>query len=371
MTKNKNNRTGRLAAMLTLIAAATFAPGAAEAKLAGHNVILVHGFISTDLIQPPGDAEVLARRKVSDFWQANAEGYLNWSGAERIEGGIARLVFEQAKGYAAQGLCNNGCVLVTHSTGDLVARHFLQNQANWLRNAGYQPLNIIATIDYAGAGGGTDLADVAVAAANSEYVPEPLKWAAGAVLGLDLDVADYRELGVVIDLQTSAARAQSMAPNGIPRLRFSASGGDLNEIGMGQVRTITKTIIRGADDTVVPAHSSCGASAPDAIESCSGSVTYQGKRSATWGPRGLLYNHFPVLMAAGYDHFNIVQDEHHGLVTYVLNNFGAGLGVDFQTYTNTITRKWWELWKETGTWQYVKDSNAKSMTRLIYDTFNN
>lgn len=360
---------------ITAIAAAmivtVFAPTTATAQIAGHNVILVHGFVITDLVKPPTTAEVLSRRKVSPYWQDRAEGYLNWSGAERLEGGIARMVFEQAKGYAAQGLCNNGCVLVTHSTGDLVTRYFMQNQANWMRNAGLQPLKIIATIDYAGAGGGTDLADVAVAAANSEYVPEPLKWAAGAVLGLDLNVTDYKDLGVVIDLQTSVARSHAMASNGVPRLRVSANGGDLTEIGMGQVRTITKTMIRGADDTVVPAHSSCGASAPDAIESCSNIVNYAGKRNSVFGPRGLLYNHFPVLMAPGYDHFNIIKDEQHGLVTYVLNNFSAGLGVDFRTYTKTITRNWWEIWKEVGTWQYVKDSDTKSLTSLIYDTFNN
>lgn len=367
---NKKKTAGRLAATLALAAAAVLAPASALAKMAGHNVILVHGFVSSDIMKPPSDAEVFARRAVSDYWQARAEGYLNWSGAGRLEGDIARQVFEQAKGYAAQGLCNNGCVLVTHSTGDLVSRYFLQNQAHWMRSAGLAPLNIVATLDYAGAGGGTDLADVAVAAANSEYVPEPLKWAAGAMLGMDLDVTDYKELGVVIDLQTSVARSHAMAPNSIPRLRFSASGGNLAEVGMGQVRTITKTMIRGADDTVVPAHSSCGASAPDAIESCSGKLTYTGKRTTAIGPRGLLYNHFPVLMAAEYDHFNIVKDEHHGLVTYVLNNFAAGLAVDFQTYTQTVTRNWWELWKEAGTWQYVRDSGSRSMTSLIYDTFN-
>jgi len=267
-------------------------------------------------------------------------------------------------------LCNNGCVLVTHSTGDLVARYFMQNQAAWMRNAGLAPLKIVATLDYAGAGGGTDLADVAVAAANSEYVPVPMKWAAGAILGFDLDVTDYKDLGVVIDLQTSVARSHAMTPNSVPRLRFSVNGGDLNEIGMGQVRTVTKTIIRGADDTVVPAHSSCGASAPDAIESCSRSVDYNGKRTWAYGPGALLYNHFPILMAPGYDHFTVVKDENHGLVTYVLNNFTAGFRVDFVTYTKTVTRNWWELWKETGTWQYVRDSDTKSLSRLVYDTFN-
>ena len=66
---------------------------AALELIAGHNVFLVHGFIITDLAKPPTTAEVLSRRKMSTYWQDRAEGYLNWSGAERIEGGIARMVF--------------------------------------------------------------------------------------------------------------------------------------------------------------------------------------------------------------------------------------------------------------------------------------
>ena len=368
---NNNNKLLRSMGLAGLAVMGALASSFASAQLAGHNVILVHGLISDDLIQPPTKEEVLTRRKLSEFWQARAEGYLNWSAADRLEGGIAQIVYEQALEHARNGLCNQGCVLVTHSTGDLVARYFMQNQEAWLRSAGYAPLNIIATIDYAGAGGGTDLADLAVAAANSEYIPEPLKWAAGAILGMDLDVTDYAELGVVIDLTTSRARNHAMAPNGVPRLRFSVNGGDLLEPGMGQVRTITKTIIRGADDTVVPAHSSCGASAPDAIESCSSNIGYEGKREWEFGPRGLLHNHYPVLMAADYDHFSLTQDAHKGLVTYVLNNFNAGLNVDFNTYSRTVTRRWWEVWKETGTWNYVSNSDRLSMTRLIYDTFNN
>lgn len=355
--------------LATIFIWAALAP-AASAQLAGHNVLLMHGFIADDLIKPPSREEVLNRRRLSDFWQARAEGFLNWSGADRIEGGIAEVVYEQALAHARRGLCDQGCVLVTHSTGDLVARYYMENQEVWLRNAGYAPLKIIATIDYAGAGGGTDLADVAVAAANSEAIPDVMKWAAGAVIGMNLDVTDYDQLGVVLDLQTSAARNLATAPTATPRLRFSVNGGDLLELGMGQVRAITKTIIRGADDTVVPAHSSCGASAPDAIESCSAHVAYDGKREREFGPRGLLHNHYPVLMAGDYDHFDITQDQHRGLATFVFNDFNAGLKVDFNTFTRSVTRRWWQFWKETGTWQYVSGSDRQSLTRLIYNTFN-
>ena len=360
MNNNKSIARYMAAALVALLSLG--ASASVSAKLAGHNVILVHGLIITDLLKAPTKDEILSRRKVSDFWQSRAEGYLNWSAAERLEGGIAEMVFEQAKKLSAEGVCNNGCVLVTHSTGDLVSRYFLAHQEAWMRAAGYQPMNIVATIDFAGAGGGTDLADIAVAAANSEYVPLPMKLAAGAVLGLNLDITDYDQLGVVLDLTTSSARNHASWPNSIPRLRFSVSGGDLADP--------TKPLIRGADDTVVPAHSSCGASAPDAIQSCSSSIAYDGKRTWQFGPRGLWHNHFPVLMAADYDHFTLVSDQHQGRTTYVLNNFAAGLNVDFGTTTRTVTRRWWEVWKETGTWQYVAGSENTSFSRLIYQTLN-
>ena len=364
MDMNNKKSIVSIIASAGLMLTALITPTLASAQLAGHNVILVHGFVSEDLIKAPTREELLARRKMSEFWQARAEGYFNWSGAERLEGGIAELVFEQAKKYSAEGLCTNGCVLVTHSTGDLVGRYFLAHQEAWLTSAGYAPLNIVATIDFAGAGGGTDLADIAVAAANSDYVPLPMKLAAGAVIGMDLDVTDYKDLGVVLDLTTSGARNHANWPNTIPRLLFPVNGAD-------SVNAVTKPFIRGADDTVVPAHSSCGASAPDAIQSCSSSIAYDGKLSWQFGPRGLLPNHFPVLMADNYDHFSLVQDQHRGNTTYVLNNFSAGLTVDFQTNTRKVTRRWWEVWKETGTWQYVAGSDSKSFSRLIYQTLNN
>jgi hypothetical protein len=360
---NNKKRTISFAVFTCLALSTLLTSAAATAQIAGHNVILVHGLISTDLIKPPSREEVLARRKMSEFWQSRAEGYLNWSAADRLEGGIAEIVFEQAKRYSAEGLCTHGCVLVTHSTGDLVSRYFLAHQEAWLTSAGYTPLNIVATIDFAGAGGGTDLADIAVAAANSDYVPLPMKLAAGAVLGMNLDITDYKELGVVLDLTTSGARNHANWPNTIPRLRFSVSGGE-------GIYVATKPFIRGADDTVVPAHSSCGASAPDAIESCSSRISYDGKRTWQFGPRGLLPNHFPVLMASAYDHFNLVADQHKGDTTYVLNNFSAGLTVDFATRTHTVTRRWWEVWKESGTWQYVAGSDSNSFSRLIYQALN-
>jgi len=60
-------------------------------------------------------------------------------------------MYDQAVVMSQNGLCSNGCVIVTHSTGDLTTRYFLAHQEDWLAAAG-----ITAVLDFAGAGGGTE-----------------------------------------------------------------------------------------------------------------------------------------------------------------------------------------------------------------------
>ena len=349
-----------LLAMTVSVAATAALTSTAQAQIAGHNVLLVHGFQFGDLSSKPSDTEVYNRDLISDFWQQRAEGKLNWSSAERVEGRISEQIFEQAKAYSAQGLCTDGCVVVLHSTGDQVMRHFMANQESWMTSAGYEPLNIVATIDFGAAGGGTDFADLAVGAVSSSSVPQWIKDTIGFFLGLDLSTSDMSDLGVVQDLTYSGARSISMQPNDIPRLRFSGSGGNTNPL---------KILLSGHSDGVIPASSSCGASSPDAIESCSNSVGYSGKQTSKNGPDGLLYNHFPVLMSKHYDHGGLKDDAHRGTVTFANNNFNAGLNVDFSTYTTKVP--WWQFWRETGTFKYVSGSDSQSMSSLVYSTLDN
>lgn len=330
-----------------------------SAQIAGYNVLLVHGFQFGDLSAKPSDAEVYERNLISDFWLNRSEGKLNWSSAERVEGKISQQIFEQAKHYSAQGTCRLGCVIVLHSTGDQVVRHFLAHQEDWLTNAGYEPLNIVATIDFGGAGGGTDFADLAVGVVSNESIPQWIKSTIGSFLNIDLDNANTASLGVVNDLTYAGARSLSTQPNEIPRLRFSGSGGNTNPL---------KLLLSGYSDGVVPASSSCGASSPRAIDSCSNNVGYSGQNKRKNGPDGLFYNHFPVLMSKHYDHGGLKDDKHRGTVTYVQNNFEAGVSVDFDTYKKYVP--WWQVWRDTGTIQLVSESDKKSMSKLIFDTFN-
>ena len=353
----------RLLPLITLIFALLL-PSTGIAKIAGHNVIFIHGFLPQDLLKPPSEERVLSRKQFGSlFWMQRADGFLKWSAAQRIEGGIAKMVLDQAKKHSESKLCKAGCVLVTHSTGDLVARHFLANQESWLKAEGYEPLKIVATIDFGGAGGGTEIANKAYEIVNSPSVPIYVKMAIGAVLELDFDLHDYRNIGTLNDLRTSTARNIANWPNDIPRLRFSGSGNVL-------ATPLIKTLIHGESDGVVPAHSSCGSASPKAIDSCSNHVRYDGKVSNVTGPSGLLHNHFPVLMSDDYGHLQITRDIPRGRSTYVQNNFNNnGLKVDIETYIQKKTTGRW-FWKKTRNYQYVEGSLTKSFTRTVYDALN-
>ena len=232
-------------ALAVAIAGGLFA-GTAHAQLAGHNVILVHGFQQEDLANPPANLNEVKSAGEDywrTFWLSRSDARVDWGSDGRVEGNIAQQAYQQLRDISQQGLCNDFCIVVSHSTGDLVTRYLLENQARWLQADGLQPLKILAAIDYSGAGGGTELADLALNVAyNDSWYNWPLNQAVRAFTG---------SLGVVNDLQTNTARNLAVSPNNIPRLRFVAGGSSYGGI--------TKPFIAGTDDGVVPTHSACGA----------------------------------------------------------------------------------------------------------------
>ncbi|HAC27890.1 MAG TPA: hypothetical protein DCF82_08765, partial [Marinobacter hydrocarbonoclasticus] len=193
-------------ALATALAGGLFATGA-SAQLAGHNVILVHGFMMDDLSNPPANFQEVQQAGEDnwrEYWLNRAEARIDWASNGRVEGQIAQQAYQQLRQISQQGLCNDYCVVVTHSTGDLVTRHLLENQARWLQSEGLQPLKILAVLDMAGAGGGTELADLAVSIAyNDSWYNWPVKQAVKAFTGID---PEPDNLGVVNDLQTNVAR---------------------------------------------------------------------------------------------------------------------------------------------------------------------
>lgn len=351
------------AALAVAVAGSLFA-GSAQAQLGGHNVILVHGFMMDDLSNPPQSFEEVQQAGADNwraFWLSRAEARIDWASDGRVEGKIAQQAYQQIRQISQQGLCNNYCILVTHSTGDLVTRYVLENQARWLQAEGLPPLKILTSIDLAGAGGGTELADLAMSIAyNDSWYNWPVKEAVKAFTGIDPEPG---KMGVVNDLQTNVARNLAVSPNSIPRLRFVGGGSSYGGI--------TKPFIAGTDDGVVPTHSACGATTSEGIDSCSNSITLGGKVTSTNGPDGLYYNNYPVLMSEGLSHGGQINTETGNTAVPVINNVSVnGLQVDFASRTY-YQRAWWQLWGKGDKYVEVPGSDQTYMSSLIYTTLNN
>ncbi|MGO1501756.1 MAG: hypothetical protein ACTHWH_10815 [Marinobacter sp.] len=344
--------------------ASSMMAGTAQAQLAGHNVILVHGFQQEDLAIPPANLQAI-KDAGEDYWQtfwlSRSEARIDWPSDGRVEGTIAQRAYEQIREISQQGLCTEYCIVVSHSTGDLVTRYLLENQARWLQNEGLPPLKILASIDYSGAGGGTELANLAMSLAyNPTWYNWGLRAAVQAFTGIE---PSPEKLGVVNDLQTNAARNLALSPNSIPRLRFVAGGSSYGGI--------TKPFISGKDDGVVPTHSACGATSAQGIDSCSNNLSLAGKVTSQNGPAGLYYNHYPVLMNKGASHSGVLGSETGNISVPVVNNTTLnGLQVDFASRSYN-QRPWWKLWGSGNQYIEVPVSAQTDMSTLVYTTFNN
>ncbi len=336
----------------------------AQAQLAGKNVILVMGFQPSHLMAPKMDDEQLAQNGAeywSAFWDSRAEARIDWLSTDRIEGGTAKRVMAKLEEISRSGMCNDGCVVVTHSTGDLVTRYLLENQDRWLAKKGLEPIEVVTVLDYAGAGGGTELADVAMNVAyNDSWYMAPMKAIVNAVVGNNLTPDS---MGVLNDLQPNYARNLATSPTEIPRLRF---------VGTGiQYAGVTKPIIKGGDDSVVPLHSACGSVSAGHYESCVPGVAMNGERISVAAPKGLLVNHYPVLMSEGVHHSGVIGEQSGNSITYAYNNFSIdGVGVRFDTKVETVKRPWWKFWVHDRTYQKVRGGENSTMSEVTYAAIN-
>jgi len=341
---------------LLLLSAALLLSSGVQAKLAGKNVVLVHGFISGHLNTRPNQAERLRQGNDywSDYWAPRAEATLVYPSFERVQGRIKDDVRSQFLEYERSGLCIDGCIFVTHSTGDLVLRDALTRLNQW--GIDRSRFKVLSVIDLAGAGGGTGLADLAVGVAETRGpITGIVRSIAGAVLQTNFVP---ERLGVLNDLRVSTARSIAQQNNAYPRLRVAGAGDAF-------VR-ITKGFIRGYDDSVVGMHSACGARFAGDVESCSSSIRSNGQLARAKGPGSLLHNHFPIVMGDRADHEELRNNASFGghLTTVVNNRTIGGLNLDFQTNTNRRGWSWFIRVRE------ITGSNRKSVSANIYDTLN-
>lgn len=337
---------------ILMLASALLFSANVQAKLNGKNVVLVHGLQTTHLKGAPNDAGL--QRDANEYWQkfwgSRAEAILYWSANERVAGGIKDDMRAQIKRLETQGTCRAGCVFITHSTGDLVLRDALKRLNQW----GVNPNNfkVIASLDFAGAGGGSELASLAVNIAEGGGIINSIaRSAVDLALGFKPRPGN---LGVLYDLRPPSARTIATSNATTPRLRFAGTGSEFLRI--------TKAFIPGKDDAVVGLHSSCGARTIGSYDSCDRNVRADGSLKRADAPSSLYFNHFPVLMGSKTDHFEAISNDRSGYMTTVVNNVTRGVRLDFDAYTKRRFLR--------SKVRRVRNSDRKSMSATVFDTLN-
>jgi hypothetical protein len=324
-----------------------------------YKIVLIHGFQPEQLIFD-GNVTESGQHYWKDYWSNLSDARIDWLATERIEGKIATdYIWPKLKRFSESGLCFPGCIFVTHSTGDLIARYIIENQETWLENAGLAPLNIVATFDIAGAGGGSELADLAVSVAQGiENKSSLIEGALEAWLGNDFS----DKMGVLHDVKINNARQLAPFPDArIPRLRFVGAA--------RQFLGVTSAFIKGKDDGVVGSHSSCGGNRHGSYGSCSTIVGFNGKISNQRNAvPGFMPYHYPMLMSKAYSHVSMLSQHQRGKVTSasIHQSLPSGESINFDTYNQSTG-----LWGWGNNYLYVHNSHDDSMSTLIYDAMPN
>ncbi len=364
---NKLVRLIQLSAVMGL-----FLLGVAHANVGGKNVILIHGFNPFHIIAPPSDngkADALNYwKKVNPAFLRQDGGQTNiihWPSHKRLtgSGGIISIVQPQIQALLNENYCANQCIIVTHSTGDLVTRYLLKNKNSLFGSTQAAKLKVAAVIDLAGAGGGTELANFGVGIANG------VNYGSSIISGL-LEYAGFYfsfglNVGVMNDLQTSVAR--NHATNGfpsIPHLRVAGTGSEIYGFA-------THAIIHGADDSVVPLHSACGAAYANGYDSCSRDTRVDGKvTSVSNAPSSSqLYDfHYPIVMSETLAHNEMQSNTTGNTMTSIRslesaykNSAVYKQAVDIDDYEK---REWWDWWSK---YRYISGSSSKSVSTMLVD----
>ena len=323
----------------------------AGASIAGKSVIYVHGLqtiaFDRDITQAALQADARAQ---SGVLQPFVDHFIFFDSAQRLNAQNNALR-DQINDIVDAGSCTNGCLILSASTGDLVTRHFLSRLNQW--GISSQDFRITATFDVVGAGGGTELADLAASVVGNPLLSGIADLLAGIILSADVNsVAD---LGIVNDLRPAIARSTATTFNSVPRLRIAAGDGG-----------ITSAFISGGDDGVVPLHSACGSSRADGIGSCSRSIDLDGRLTSADGPRSFLFNHFPIIMAEDLAHTEPADNIPSGRLVAVNNNRSFS-GIDVSFDERSFSTGFWIFRRN---FRIIDKPNSQSLGAFLIDEIN-
>ncbi|MEM0910564.1 MAG: hypothetical protein AAGJ37_06285 [Pseudomonadota bacterium] len=306
----------------------------ASAELGGKKVIFVHG-LQIDDINPfvANDIREGAIEQAGPVLGNIVDEYLLYDSAKRLQENATAL-HDQIKAFEQRGLCSEGCYFVTGSTGDLVTRYVISRLNQW--GVDQDKFSILLSFDIVGAGGGTELADVAVSIVQGNKLSRLLMNAISkAFLGIKINPSTT--LGIVNDLRPGIARRIARGQYDVPRLRIAAGG---------ETFLVSRFFISGRDDGMVPLHSACGSARAEAINSCAQKINIDGRIAKSDAPRTLQYNHFPIIMASDMSH---TQIDYSGKLVAVNNNT-----VFTDTASGTIRYSVKEKRRTTGFWRFKK-----------------
>ena len=303
----------------------------AHASLAGMETILVKGYN-----QAPDNIEGLGTTIDAGFI------YDEQLHIDYVKSGGGRDLYEYLRGAPNQQAnwpvkCKRECVFVTVSTGDLVTRVFLENQKAWAAEDGIAPFNVITTIDFVGAGGGTEVANWWLVTG-----PDGREFFQNTLRSLGIDPPDIPFGDAAEDLQPGNARSMAtrFSEQRVPRFRISVRPDLIGHTPLGYINV-------RAHDLLVPAHSTCGVNDNlRLLNSCVDHVGYDGETHdlgiklhhdgpGTFG-RGHYPYHYPIVMGTGFwNHFMTSGQNNLGPLTYVEKNRRAmGTGFNFNNYAD-------------------------------------
>jgi hypothetical protein len=335
------------------------------AAIGSMKVILVHGFQAEDLndthrsqkASQYGSYDNYLKHRAQNVywngpWQAKADATIWWDSKERISGGIATDVKNQISALANNSnFRGKPILLVTHSTGDLVVRHALKRLSAW--GISTSNFKVMAVMDFAGAGGGTEIADLATDIANgSGLINSAQRAAINTFMGFTPQAG---KLGVLTDLRPANARNIDAGSSAYPRFRFVGTG--------WEYAGVTKPFLKGMDDSVVPLHSACMASTNGEFDSCSRSIANNGViKSVSKAPSAIWSNYFPILMGEKTHHGGIIGNQTGSEIATVnsANNISKNnVKLNFATTTRTY---WWSGGKQV---RWVNSGSSKKMSDVV------
>jgi hypothetical protein len=269
----------------------------------------------------------------------------------------------------------NGCIVITHSTGDLVMQYIEDNKNSLLDSSTRNAFDVTAYVDLAGARGGTEGATVLYHLANflddlasntvlnsdkQDEVDDANAW---INLFLGTDDVEYMapgknfQSGVLYNLQPQQARNTGLSnPDNIPHLRVASAGDE-------PYGFITHLAIKGHDDSVVPLHSSCGSSRDNAYNSCVWNRYLDGE--TTWfadAPSSYYDHHYPFIQSEDLRHNGHQWDDTGNHMVPLMNdgNVAGNVDVDIERVN------YWDIFLNKH--KRIQNASSKTMAQVLADS---